>query len=249
VSELLEAALTYAELGWRVHPCRRDKTPLTASWKRDATTDPQVIAAWWRRWPRANVAVATGAPGPDVLDVDVKAGREGMDLFERARRAGLLRGAAAIVRTPSGGLHVWFAGSDQHGGAVGEGRALELKAVGGYVLVPPSETDAGRYELVERRDTAGRVDWSAVRRLLDPRPDRQPRRAGRSAGVGKLAAWLAGQGEGRRNSALFWAACRALESGCEDLAELVAAAMSTGLSEREARRTVESARRRIRGAA
>ena len=248
-AEMLTAALGYAAAGWRVHPCRRDKTPLT-TWSRDATTDPQVITAWWRRWPWANVAVVTGAPGPDVLDVDVKAGRGGLELFERARRAGLLRGAAAIVRTPSGGLHIWFTGSDQRGGAVGRDRALELKAVGGYVLVPPSQTDAGRYELVEWRPSAGRIDWAAVRRLLDPpRPTRWVASPQAGADVGRLARWLAKQPEGNRNRATYWAACQALKAGADDLGELVAAAIATGLPEREVRRTIESARRRIRGAA
>lgn len=255
VTALLEAALAYAALGWRVHPCRRDKTPLTPSWIRDATNDPATITAWWRRWPAANVAVVTGAPGPDVLDVDTKKGRPGMELFERVRRAGLLRGAAAIVRTPSGGLHVWFEGSTQTGAAVGAGKALELKACGGYVLLPPSyvetETYAGTYELVERRDTADRIDFAAVRRLLDPPRVFSPavKEPRGSAGVGKLAAWLSAQPEGNRNGATYWAACKALEAGHDDLGDLVAAAVACGLSEREATRTVQSARRRIRGGA
>lgn len=248
-NEMLTVALDYASLGWRVHPCRRDKTPLTASWIRDATTDPATIEGWWRRWPRANVAVATGAPGPDVLDVDTKGERPGMALFDRARRGGLLRGAAAIVRTPSGGLHVWFNGTEQSGGAIGPSRALELKATGGYVLVPPSVTDVGRYELVERRDTAGTIDWPAVRVLLDPPKANTSTHSTGKGNVGKLAEWLAGQTEGNRNGATFWAACRALQAGVEDLGALVAAAVATGLPEREAVRTIESARRRIRGAA
>lgn len=245
--DLLDAAQAYARLGWRVHPTRVNKAPLTESWTRDATTDPATIERWWHRWPRANVAVACGSPGPDVLDVDTKQGRPGMELLERLREAGLLRGAAAIVRTPSGGLHLWFAGSDQPGGAVGPGKAIELKATGGYVLVPPSRTDLGEYEVIERRDTAGRLDWSAVRRLLDPPKTERGTRGFRSAaGVDRLADWLAGQGEGNRNSALFWASCKALQSGAEDLRDLVAIAVDIGLPEREAVRTVESARRRIR---
>jgi len=189
VSDLLTAALAYAAVGWPVFPCKPlGKAPLGALVHRgvlDASTDPGVITAWWTRCPAANVAVACGAPGPDVLDVDTKDGRAGMDLFERARRAGLLRGAAALVRTPSGGLHVWFAGTDQPGGAVGgKDKPLELKAVGGYVLLPPSyvvDTDrghAGRYELIERRDATGAIDFGAIRRLLDPPPPtpEEPRR-------------------------------------------------------------------------
>lgn len=244
---LAAAALGYAALGWPVHPCRRDKTPLTGSWTRDATTDPATIAGWWRQWPRANVAVCTGAPGPDVLDVDCKH-PGGMELCARARQAGLLDGAAAIIRTPSGGRHLWFHGTSQTGGAIGAHRALELKATGGYVLVPPSATDAGRYQLVERCPTPGFIDWPEVRRLLVP-PAPRPRYYRTAATGARLAQWLSRQLEGNRNNALFWACCRAMEGGQVDLSDLVATAVRLGLSRREAYRTAESARRRARAGA
>lgn len=248
LSDLGRAAVGYATLGWRVHPCYPGgKRPLTR-WGDTATTDIGQVIRWWQRWPEANVAVATGAPGPDVLDVDTKDGKNGLELFERCRRAGLLRGAAAIVRTPSGGLHLWFNGTGQRGGTVGPGRALELKAVGGYVLVPPSRTQLGIYELTERRDSAGFLDWQAVRRLLEP-PRPRPVGSRQSArNAAKLAAWVAAQPEGNRNAGLFWACCKALENGENDLEPLADAARSAGLPEVEVRRTVESARRRIRGA-
>jgi hypothetical protein len=255
VADMLAAALAYAARGWPVFPCvANGKEPVTPHGFKDATTDPHVITAWWARAPRRNVAVATGAPGPDVLDVDVKNGAPGMELFERARRAGLLRGAAAIVRTPSGGLHLWFDGTDQAQGAIPPRKALELKAHLGYVLLPPSyveaDTYAGTYELIERRDTAATLDFAAVRRLLDPPPQRPRNGTFRGeADVGPLARWLAAQPEGNRNHATFWAACKALAAGHDDLAPLVETAISCGLSEREARRTVQSAQRRIRGAA
>lgn len=252
MSLLLEAALGYADIGWRIHPCRLDKTPLTRSWIRDATTDPDQIRAWWRRWPRANVAVATGYPGPDVLDVDTKNGRGGMALYDRAREAGLLRGASAMIATPSGGFHIWFEGTAQTGSAIGTGKALELKATGGYVLLPPSYVEtaeyAGHYELVERYEAAGTVDFAAVRSLLEPPRNwvqREPSYR-RAAAVDSLARWLAGQPEGNRNAGLFWAACRALEAGNGDLREIEDAAAALGLTEREIRRTVESARRTAR---
>jgi hypothetical protein len=262
VSRLGAAALDYAAAGWPVFPCRRyGKPPLTDTGFKEATTDPDVIRAWWQKWPFANVAVATGAPGPDVLDVDTKDSRPGMELFDRVRVAGLLVGAAAIIRTPSGGLHVWFEGTEQGCGAVGgRSKPLELKARGGYVLLPPSHVISteygynGVYELIESRETAGFIDFRAVRDLLDPAPiTRAPRPGGRrqrrDPGVTALAAWLAGQGDGNRNNATYWAACRALDTGHDDLEELVSAAVTCGLSDLEARRTVESARRRIRGAA
>jgi hypothetical protein len=177
LSHLGEAALTTAEFGWPVFPCvPRGKAPLVRSGFKDATTNPNQIRRWWTRWPDANLAVACGAPGPDVLDIDTKDGRAGRDLFQQAWRAGLLRGFTAQILTPSGGRHFWYAGTDQRGGAVGRDKALELKACGGYVLLPPSyvvSADYGyadHYQVIEYTETTDTIDWPAVKALLDPAP-------------------------------------------------------------------------------
>lgn len=180
LSPLGEAALEYAAIGWPVFPCRPNgKEPIGAACPngvKNATLDPRRIRYWWTRWPDANIAVACGAPGPDVLDVDTKDGRAGLALFRQAWRAGHLRGATATIRTPSGGLHFWYAGTGQRGGAVGRDKALELKAVGGYVLLPPSRVVSvdygydGIYEVIEQAATEQVIDWTAVKQLLDPPP-------------------------------------------------------------------------------
>ena len=67
----LRQALAYASRGWPVCPCMSGrKTPLTRHGFRDATTDERRITAWFGHYPDWNLAIATGAPGPDVLDVD-----------------------------------------------------------------------------------------------------------------------------------------------------------------------------------
>lgn len=59
-------------------------------------------------------------------------------------------------------------------------------------------------------------------------------------------AWLEGQGQGNRNSGLFWAACTALEAGDEDvIGDLAAAALSAGPDEDEVRRTIGSAYKKV----
>jgi hypothetical protein len=180
LSYLGEAALETISIGWPVFPCvPRGKAPLGAAVPRgfkDASTDPDQIRRWWTRWPDANLAVACGSPGPDVLDIDTKDGRSGRELFQQAWRAGLLRGWTAQIITPSGGRHFWYAGTDQRGGAVGKDKALELKATGGYVLLPPSfveSTDyryADSYRVLEYGNNADAIDWTAVKALLDPAP-------------------------------------------------------------------------------
>jgi Bifunctional DNA primase/polymerase, N-terminal len=117
-SETLRQALAYASRGWPVFPCMHGrKIPLTRHGFRDATTDEQRITAWFGGHPDWNLAIATGAPGPDVLDVDQHGtAGNGYAAFAKLRHAHLVDGAAAYVRTPSGGLHAYFRGSDQRNG-------------------------------------------------------------------------------------------------------------------------------------
>ena len=56
-----------------VFPCHPGaKQPLTRHGYLDATTQQAQIERWWTMWPTANVALATGRPGFNVLDVDVR---------------------------------------------------------------------------------------------------------------------------------------------------------------------------------
>src|SRR5262245_53198003 len=72
MNELFVAALDLAAQGLHVFPCHAGtKKPLTEHGLLDATRDEAQIQAWWERWPKAMVAVATGpASGIWVLDID-----------------------------------------------------------------------------------------------------------------------------------------------------------------------------------
>lgn len=185
MSAALVWALRYAGAGWPVFPCQPDnpdcahpggcrcKAPLTGHGFRDAATGPDLIRAWWAKWPTANVAIATGAPGPDVLDVDIKPDGDGFAAFNRLKRAGILTGAAALVRTRSGGLHVYFAGTSQGCRALPR-HHLDFKSAGGYVLAPPSRVGGQAYELLDHRPGTAALDWAKVAAVLNPpRPVRR----------------------------------------------------------------------------
>lgn len=243
-------ALAYASGGWPVFPCQPgSKEPATRHGFHDATTDPAQIRRWWDRLPAANLAIAAGLPGPDVLDVDERgAAGNGFAAYHRLNREGLLGGAGAVVATPGGGLHVYFAGSSQGSGRLA-GHHLDFKASGGYVLAPPSQVSGKPYRVISGQAASGVLDWAAAVSLLDPERHRLtlPSRLALSD-VGRLAAWVEGLGEGNRNSGLFWAACRAVEAGEPgQLDELAAAAARAGLDDREIARTMASARRTIQG--
>jgi len=249
---LLDAALAYARAGWPVHPLRPDdpscpadtrcqcKAPLTRAGFKDASTNLRQVADWWAAWPDANIGLATGWPGCDVFDVDVKNG-DGMPAFRRVKAAGLLSGALAVVQTPSGGLHVYFKGTDHPCRALPK-HHVECKRRGGYVLAPPSRVHGKPYVLLDHRAGAGgRLDWDAITRLLaPPRPPQRHRPA--SGDMSGLADWVSRLEKGNRNSGLFWAACRVAEQGADPLA-LLTPALLAGLPETEALRTIESARK------
>lgn len=255
--DTLDQALAYAARGWPVFPCQAGaKVPLEGSHGcKDATTDPRRIRAWWGSQPGWNVAIATGAPGPDVLDVDQHGpNANGFGAFRRLRDAGMLGGAAQLVRTPSGGMHVYFAGSHQGNGRLPR-QHLDFRGSGGYVVAPPSVVDGKPYQLI--RAGAAVVDglsWAAVAGFLEPGRNR-PRADGPplppSGRMEYLAGFVARQGPDshNRNDSLFWAACRALDDDpAADLAPLAAAAEATGLDGREIDRTLNSARRQPRRA-
>jgi hypothetical protein len=245
VNPRLAAALRYARAGWPVFPCiPGEKVPATRHGFLDATTDTDKITWWWSRNPDRNVAIATGRPGPDVLDVDVRENGSGFAAFNRLLREGHLDGASAYVRTPSSGMHAYFTGSEQGNGRL-PGHHLDFRSRGGYILAPPSRVGGKPYELLKHQDGTAGLDWAAVTRLLEPTPQHRPDRAGdRPADGSRLAGWVTRLPEGNRNDGLFWAANRALEAGLTDLGELAEAARLAGLDDREIARTIASARRR-----
>jgi len=248
----LRAALAYARIGWPVFPCRPgEKAPATSHGFLDATTDPERVVCWWTAAPGRNVAIATGAPGPDVLDVDVRPDGSGFAAFNELKRAGMTGHPRLIVRTPSGGMHAYYAGTAQRSGHLA-GRHIDFRGQGGYVVAPPSAVSGRPYVVISRQPSEDVFDWSRARELLDPqsRPGPgAPRRVGRACDPGQLAAWVAAQPVGNRNAGLFWAASRAIEAGHADaLDDLARAARAAGLTVAEAGRTIRSARRRAAAA-
>ena len=141
-SLMLEAALGYAELGIAVLPMRTgEKIPLTRHGSRDASRDPVEIGRWWRRWPKADLALACGTmSGFDALDVDRQHG--GIEAL-----AGLIDRHGPLPetsrqRSPSGGFHLLFrhrAGLKNRSG--GQGSApfgLDCRTGGAMIKAAPA---------------------------------------------------------------------------------------------------------------
>lgn len=247
-----------AASGLPVFPCvPGGKRPLTTHGFHEASTDLSQVAAWWRRWPGANIGVPAGrASGLEVVDVDRKASGSGFPALDRARRAGLIAGWEAVVRTPSGGAHFYFPAdpSRPQSSWQAAGAHIDFRGEGGYVVVPPSQVITGEsragYVLTGGPDRSiAPVDAARLRDFIDPRPEPQASRVRgviRDGDAARLAAWVALRGEGERNRGLFWAACRLAEAGVDPAVTLDAlgsAAEHAGLPPREVAVTIRSAYR------
>jgi hypothetical protein len=121
------------------------KHPRTRRGVLDATVDGRIIEAWWRVWPSANLAIATGPAGLAVLDVDPEHG--GLESLERLGRRGIDLPLTLEARTGSGGRHLYYRRPDgirirNSAGRLGPG--LDIRGEGGYVVAPPSLHASGR---------------------------------------------------------------------------------------------------------
>jgi hypothetical protein len=119
----------------------------------DATTDPALVAAWWRQHPTANVGIATGHR-VDVIDQDGPAGAVSWAQIGRAGAWPAVLGIVSTVRPEGGGVHRYVAATgDGNGAAVAPG--IDYRGRGGYVVAPPSIIDGRRYAWIAPLDLEG----------------------------------------------------------------------------------------------
>jgi Bifunctional DNA primase/polymerase, N-terminal. len=235
----------------------------------DATRDPARIAAWWSRWPAANIGVSTGASGLAVVDLDGPAG-----VAQWRELTGVRATARTLTaRTPSGGAHLVYAarGDRPLRCSTKELAAdIDTRGVGGYIVAPPSVRRDGVYrwadDVVELDALPPIPAW--VLDALAPTPPPPPTRrgpvhygqarAGQTTVTGRQAAYvrraLAGEAqrvrdtpEGGRNDALYVASLKLgkrVGAGLVDAdtvrGVLAEAAEAAGLDAREAERTITS---------
>ena len=198
-SRLHKAALKIAEQSKPVFPCRHapDKSPLTRRGFKDATTDPAKVNMLFNRYPGASIGVPTGREsGFFVLDVD------SLTALEKLEKEHGKLPVTLMVRTPSGGLHIYFEyveGVTNSPGGLPKG--IDVRGQGGYVLVPPSPG----YEIESRAPIAEAPGWLLdliLSRRRDPEGEGHARRPRVEVPEGEPVR------EGSRNNTLFW--------GCHD---------------------------------
>ncbi len=194
------AAQAYVSLGFQLFPCHSiepsgvctcgkacgkdaGKHPLTANGVKDATSDPaKLIQYFTGDYSAANIAVACGKPsGIVVIDAD--------NLKDLARLVNQnapygKRPTTWEVETGSGGRHLYFRFDERCTAiknAVKFAGALDVRATGGYVLLPPSKHKLGNnYRWIvppNECELARLPDW--LFKLLpkhgDPKPKPTPK--------------------------------------------------------------------------
>ncbi|GLV75114.1 DNA primase [Streptomyces hygroscopicus subsp. hygroscopicus] len=210
--------------------------------------------------PRANGARMPGTsdPGrPGTRRTTCRQDRtDGLAALARlAREHAFAIPRTVTVLTPSGGRHLWLCGPPGLTVPNSAGRlapGIDIRGLGGYLVGPGSYGSRGSYRLAP-----GSPAWApapappALLRLLTPPPPPRAYRFGppspepRPAALAGLVRFVRASRQGQRNDRLFWAACRAYETGAgpELAPALIEAALDTGLPPREARATVASAAR------
>jgi Bifunctional DNA primase/polymerase, N-terminal/AAA domain/Primase C terminal 1 (PriCT-1) len=133
----LAAALTYAEQGWPVFPCK-GKLPRLSNGFKGATRDTGLIRGWWSQWPDASIGIPTGAAsGLVVLDIDPRNGGN-QSLLELLERHKVELPETRSAKTGGGGAHFYFALNGTPIPTVKLAPGLDRKGEGGYVIAPNS---------------------------------------------------------------------------------------------------------------
>lgn len=137
----LQAALQLAQKGRYIFPADKDKRPIIKDWPNNATVDTAILKAWFER-QNYNLAVVTGSKsGFFCLDVDGEAGKDSLLALEK-QHSTINPETACIAVTPSNGVHYYFQMPDNldlRNSAGKLGKGLDIRANGGYVVVPPSK--------------------------------------------------------------------------------------------------------------
>lgn len=162
---LKDAALTYAQRGWRVLPVReKGKAPLLNSWQTEASSDVTTVQQWWEHeYRNANVGIACGH-GLLVLDVDGETGEDTLACLE-LEHGPLPETLECHTGT---GRHLYFACDQPLRNTAGTlGERLDTRGLGGQVVAPPSvHPNGARYEWANGFEPAPLPDWMLT--LLEP---------------------------------------------------------------------------------
>ena len=130
----------FADFGLYVFPIiPGDKVPYKDfKWTEEATNDPDEVREYlsMEKYAGCNWACVPGLSKHTALDIDVKNGKDGIQTL---RENGLeLPEGGFRVATPHTGMHVYLDGPMRGWNGKARYPGLEVKSIGGYVLIPGS---------------------------------------------------------------------------------------------------------------
>lgn len=215
----LNEALKYAKMGLAVFPVRQNKTPYTPHGCTDAKTSERVIKEWWKRWPDANIGIATGSKSGGLvvvdIDIDEDKGIYGDDsLREWEKEHGELPETWRAI-TGRGGAHYYYRTDQVFKNATAIYPGVDIRGEGGYVVAPPSIHKNGnsyQWEISPDDMDICFLD-DRVRLFITGEEEKQNNKSQEKKEKFKLPARIA---SGQRNNTLFKYACSLQSIGYED---------------------------------
>ena len=219
MSELREAAVAYAERGWRVFRIRPGAKIPQDRWQHGgederATTELDSVRMRWTAAPNANIGIATGN-GLAVLDIDTHHGGARPEWAPETLTA----------RTPNGGYHLYYHVDREVRNSAGKlATGVDVRGDGGMVVAPPSRIThlagglreyVGVYAWLNPNTPIASIDASL---LIPPRETKTEKKLARAS-----------FGEGERHEAMLTLAGKMRSWGCE-YPEIMAALNALNLS-------------------
>jgi hypothetical protein len=141
----------------RIKAAKAAKAALVPDWPNLATQDPEQIRKWWGQYPDANIGGATN----NLIVVDIDPRNGGDETFAGLRAAEYDFPDTATTRTWSDGRHLLYVAPDGpvKGGTHALGTGLDVKARGGYVVMPGSTIEGRMYLRENVRPPAFAPQW------------------------------------------------------------------------------------------
>jgi hypothetical protein len=177
---LSDLILNLIDHGHRLIPVDARKVPLIRGWQKAASCDRSVIEDWRRQWAHCDFGLCL-TPDEVVTDLDVKRGQDGLGDFRRLDGRDPRDVVTPTSSSPSGGLHlIWATGGRSFKNIRIPNSAIDIKAAGGFVIVPDiiGGVGNGREWLRSLSTTplAGAPQWldTALKRPPAPRPPYLP---------------------------------------------------------------------------
>ena len=135
---MYDQALAYLERKVSVIPVGRNKVPLIA-WKeyQERLATQAEVLNWFTKYPDAQLGLVTGKIS-SVIVVDVEKGGDPSFLPQET----------TIIKTGGGGWHYYY----QYHEFRNKARIrplVDIRGDGGYVIIPPSVSDKGAYEVIQ----------------------------------------------------------------------------------------------------